>query len=259
MAEDRLGYGSHLTALVQLSREVGRPERDLVILAEGNTSLKSAPDRMLVKATGASLADAQPSDFVEVDLTQYRALLDGNEMDDAPLADALLAAVTRGKKRPSVESLLHAVCLEVDGVTAVVHSHPTSVNSLLCSTTPELLTRGSLFPDQVVVIGRHPMLIPYIDPGLPLAQYVRTELARHIHQHGEAPRTIFLSNHGMFALGATPLDALQITEMAVKSARIILGSIAVGGPRFLEEEQAERIDTRPDELLRRRVLLGNNH
>ena len=81
MTEDHLGYGSHLTALVQLSREVGRPERDLVILAEGNTSLKSAPDRMLVKATGASLADAQPSDFVEVDLTQYRALLDRNEID----------------------------------------------------------------------------------------------------------------------------------------------------------------------------------
>ncbi len=259
MTEVLIGDESHLAALVQLSREVGRPERDLVILAEGNTSLKTAADRMLVKATGATLANAQPSDFVEVDLTQYRAILGGHAIDDARLASSLLAAVTRGKKSPSVESLLHAVCLELDGVAAVIHSHPTAVNSLLCSTTPELLTKGSLFPDQVVVLGRHPMLVPYVDPGLPLARYVRTNLARHLDQYGEAPRAIFLANHGMFALGATSLDALQITEMAVKAARVILGSVALGGPRFLAEEQAERIDTRPDELLRRRVLLGDNH
>ena len=58
-------------------------------------------------------------------------------------------------RRPSVESLLHAVCYEDPGVGAVAHTHPTPVVSL------------------IAVLGRHPLLVGYLDPGPPLARAPR--------------------------------------------------------------------------------------
>jgi rhamnose utilization protein RhaD (predicted bifunctional aldolase and dehydrogenase) len=49
---------SELRTLVELSRTLGEPSRDLVILAEGNTSIRTDPDRMLVKASGSQLGTA---------------------------------------------------------------------------------------------------------------------------------------------------------------------------------------------------------
>jgi len=42
--------------------------------------------------------------------------------------------------------------------------------------------------------------------------------------------------------------------MAVKAARILLGTYAVGGPRFLSEEEIARIHTRLDEHIRQAKL-----
>ena len=59
---------AELRTLVELSRTLGEPGRDLVILAEGNTSIRTGPDRMLVKASGSQLGTAADEDFVEVDI-----------------------------------------------------------------------------------------------------------------------------------------------------------------------------------------------
>jgi len=39
--------------------------------------------------------------------------------------------------------------------------------------------------------------------------------------------------------------------MLVKTCRILAGTLAAGGPRFLSVEHVARIDQRPDELARR--------
>jgi hypothetical protein len=44
--------------------------------------------------------------------------------------------------------------------------------------------------------------------------------------------------------------------MAVKAARILLGTAAFGGPNFLTEENVRRIYTRPDEKYRERGIVG---
>jgi hypothetical protein len=44
--------------------------------------------------------------------------------------------------------------------------------------------------------------------------------------------------------------------MAVKVSRVLGGAIAVGGARTLSQEAVTRIDGRPDELYRRRMLAG---
>jgi hypothetical protein len=42
--------------------------------------------------------------------------------------------------------------------------------------------------------------------------------------------------------------------MAEKAARVLLGTYALGGPRFLTDENLVRIHTRRDEAYRRKVL-----
>ena len=158
-------------------------------------------------------------------------------------------------RRPSAESLLDAVCCYEDpGVGAVAHTHPTPVVSLLCSNRAEALTAGSLFPDQIVVLGRHPLLVGYLDPGLPLARGTLAAVRNRRAAHGQTPRVIYLRNHGVFALGRDPGNALAITTMAVKCARVRQGALAVGHPTYLDDALAARIDTRLDEQLRRARL-----
>lgn len=245
-----------LQEIVALSRVVGESERELVILAEGNTSLRTGVDRMLVKATGCSLRTASADSFVEVDLNGLRQLIAEDTEEDEAVAQMFARAHRWGKGRPSVESLLHAVCLEIDTVDTVVHTHPTAVNALLCSDQAARLIDGSLFPDQIVVLGRNNLLVPYVDPGLTLARHVAKALVEHREKYGDHPKVIYLRNHGMFALGSSPDEAIQITDMAVKAARVLLGALAAGRPVFLDDKHADRIHTRPDELVRRSILAG---
>ena len=108
-----------------------------------------------------------------------------------------------------------------------------------------------LFPDQIVVLGRRPLFVPYVDPGLALARRVRDALGR---PHGEPPKVIYLGNHGLFALGRTPEHVLQITAMAVKASRCSRARSPRGARAPLTEADADRIDTRPDEHYRRAAL-----
>jgi rhamnose utilization protein RhaD (predicted bifunctional aldolase and dehydrogenase) len=243
-----------LERIVDLSRALGDPARDLAILGEGNTSLRTPGGRMLVKASGASLAVAAAQDFVELDPAELLALLDDPAADDAVVAELFARTEALTGRRPSVEAMLHAVCLELGGAEVVGHTHPTPVLALLCSPHAEALATQPLFPDQIVVLGRRPLHVPYVDPGLALARRVRADLAAHVAADGEPPKVVYLGNHGIFALGRSPEHVLQITAMAVKAARVLAGAIAAGGARGLDREAAERIDSRPDEHYRRRAL-----
>ena len=127
------------------------------------------------------------------------------------------------------------------------------MNAILCSKNAAALAAGTLFPDQIVVCG-HALLVPYVDPGVPLGLAVREGIRKHIEVHGSPPKLIYLQNHGLIALGRSPGDVLQVTAMAVKAARILLGTFAAGGPRFLPDSDEARIETRPDEHYRQQIL-----
>ena len=238
--------------MATLARELGRRDRDWAILAEGNCSTIAADGIVHVKASGAEMSQATAADFVELPIAELLALIDDPHAGDNEVQAVFDAVAARsGGRRPSVESLLHAVCLDQAGVTVVGHTHPIPVNAILCSSQPTSLTDGALFPDQVVVIGARPLLVPYVDPGLLLAQRVR----RLLHYRADdLPRAIYLQNHGMFALGNSNSDVLQITEMAVKVARVLIGTRSIGKAVYLDPAAVSRIDTRPDELLRRVAL-----
>ena len=245
-----------LDQIVELSRNLGRPEADYAILGEGNTSARQDDQSFWVKASGARMCGISASGFVQVSFDRLLGLLEGPELDDQALKEALTAAKVdpRAPGRPSVETLLHALFLQLEGVSFVGHTHPTVVNALTCSQAFPQALRGRLFPDEIVICGVAPLLVPYTDPGLPLARRVAGLLKEYLDQHGERPRTAWIQNHGLVALGRTPQQVEDVTAMAVKTARILLGTYAVGGPRFLSREEGDRIRTRPDELYRQQLL-----
>ena len=79
-------------------------------------------------------------------------------------------------------------------------------------------------------------------------------MKRYLDEHDEQPQLILIRNHGLIVLGETAQQVQDTTAMAVKTARILLGTYAAGGPRFMSEHDVARIHTRPDEHFRRRQL-----
>ena len=242
-----------LTDLVHLSRTLGEPWRRFAILAEGNTSQRVTEEQLAVKVTGRSLRHASAEDFVIVSLRRLSGLVDDSEAGDADVARYFDEVETEQGLRPSVEALLHVVCVVDAGATTVAHTHPESVNALLCSDRADVLAGPPIFPDQVVVIGRRALLVPYLDPGVVLAREVRVRLAAHAREWG-MPRVIYLQNHGLVVLGSSAGQALQLTEMADKVSRVVAAALALGNVVPMTDDSAQRIDTRDDEQVRRIAL-----
>ena len=242
--------------LLSLSHDLGREDRRLAILGEGNTSARLTAATMLVKASGSNLGALSPLGLTECRLTDLTALLERSRMPDTAVDDALLASrVDPAARKPSVEAIFHAYLLTLPGVNFVGHTHPVAVNQLLCSKYARTFARRRIFPDEVVCCGVESVFVPYADPGLQLAREIRTAVVAFIKRLARAPRVILLESHGLIALGASPESVFAATTMAVKAAEILSGAAGFGGPpRFMTAAQVARIAGRPDEHYRQKVL-----
>ena len=226
---------STLAQLVAMTQVLGKPERDYVILSEGNTSTRADDGTFFVKATGSRMADVDRDTFLRVDSAEVLALLDGPSLSESEmrlgLADAMVDSPGGGL--PSIETAMHALCLTLGEATFVGHTHPTAINAILCARDAEAPFRQSIFPAESLVCG-DPVFVPYAPPGQPLARAVREALESALDGRGEPPSVLLLQNHGLVALGATPQQVLDITEMMVKAARILVQTYTLGGPRFVD-------------------------
>ena len=248
-----------LEQLVAMSRALGEPERDYVILGEGNTSARVDEDRMYVKASGARLEGITAEGFVQVWRSKVLQMLDAGDLSDAEIEQGLREALvdSSSARRPSVETLLHVYLLGLEGTNFVGHTHPTAANAILCSRDVKQAIAGRIYPDEIVVCGTSPLFVDYVDPGVPLARTVREQTQRYIEEQGCIPQSVLMQNHGLIALGPTAAQVEAVTATWVKTARIIAGAMAFGGPRFLSPENVARIHTRPDEQYRRRDIAGD--
>lgn len=245
-----------LAQLINLSNNLGDPANDYVILGEGNTSAKKDDATFWVKASGTQLCTIDQSGFVEVSFKRVLAMLNGAELSDDEIKNALIEAKIdpQAVGHPSVETVLHAICLSLPGVNYVGHTHPSPINMITCSAAFNTATEGRLFPDEIVVCGPAPVLVPYVDPGLPLAREIQQGINAYIDTYGDIPKTILMQNHGFIALAPTAQQVENITAMAVKTARILVGTYPLGGPNFMTPEAVARIHTRPDEHYRQAII-----
>jgi rhamnose utilization protein RhaD (predicted bifunctional aldolase and dehydrogenase) len=244
-----------LKDLLTLSHELGREERGLAMLGEGNTSARLTDDTYLVKASGTCLGTLKDEDLVECRLSALLPMLEEDSMTDQQVDEALLASRVDPKaKKPSVEAVFHAWLLSLPGIKFVGHAHGTTVNQILCSPRARDLADRRMFPDEIVCCGVASVFIPITDPGLKLAQAIRRETESFVRKHQRQPRAILMQNHGIITLGPTWQSVLAAMLMAEKAAKVFVGAAALGGPVFFTEENIARIAGRPDEVYRQRAL-----
>lgn len=248
---------STLPQLLSLSHDLGREERQLAILGEGNTSAACEDGKTFwVKGSGSSLATISEKQFSRAQFADVLGMLERTTMDEKEIDAALKACLADPlHPKPSIETLLHAICLTDGKAKFVGHTHAEACNQILCSRHgAEPFTKGHIFPDAIVVCGRVPMVVPYADPGLALGIAFRESLRKYLEDVGAPPKLVLMVNHGIVALGQTARDVLNVTLMAQKWARILVGAMQLGGAQYLTEENVRRIDGRSDEEYRRRML-----
>ena len=269
--------------LVALTRRLGDPAADLVVLAEGNTSVRLPGDRFAVKASGSRMDLAEPGDFVVGDLPELVEVLERGGTDQETLSRLLSASPTGPEQsggnqtheragaapgrpasrrseaeairhRASIETLVHVVALAA-GASWVAHTHPTAIVGLLAVSEARQLWEAPLFPDEAVVLGE-PVWVPYAAPGIALGAAVHAAVRERLDRDGAPPRLVLLGNHGIVALGASATEAETITTMAVKAARVRAVALGAGTPAPLGIDHARELAGRPDEAARRTLLGG---
>jgi rhamnose utilization protein RhaD (predicted bifunctional aldolase and dehydrogenase) len=174
-----------LSQLIAMSRSLGDPAMDYVMLGEGNTSARADAETFWVKASGASLHTLDLRGLIRVRFESILKLLEFEQLSDADIQRGLESARVDPEVQaiPSVETFLHALTLQLDGVNFVSHTHPTAINAILCSQKAAEAVSGRLFPDEIVYCGPAPVYVPYTDPGLPLARAVRQGMVRPGGKH----------------------------------------------------------------------------
>jgi rhamnose utilization protein RhaD (predicted bifunctional aldolase and dehydrogenase) len=244
-------------ALLKLSHDLGREDRGLAILGEGNTSCRLDEATFLVKASGSSLGSLQENQLVACRQAALLPLLESADLTEAAVEKALLdSRVDAAQPKPSIEAVFHAWLLTLPGIEVIGHTHPVAVNQILCAgqDVARKFAEERRFPDEIVCGGARSVLVPYVDPGTPLARAIRDGVKQFIQAENRPPRLILLRNHGLIACGGSTGSVLAATLMAEKSARIFAGASALGGASALTPANVARIDSRPDEHYRQRML-----
>jgi len=244
----------HITEqLVHLSRRIGDPGKNYVILGEGNTSARIDDHHFFVKASGAALATAAEGDFLEMATEAVLGVIDAGRLKNDEVERRLnLAKMDRATPaRPSVETIMHAIMIREAGSMFVAHTHPTAVNAILCSKQARELFGGWLLPEHAIFLGPEPVFVDYHDPGQLLAIATRDAIREFMQRRGHAPKSVLMRNHGLIVGAATPGEVEAMTAMWVKASEILLGTLFAGGPEFLSPDAVDRLLSRVDTMYHR--------
>lgn len=242
--------------LVALTRSLGDPAKDLVILAEGNTSQRLADGRIAVKSSGVYMSSATREDFVVTDVDPLVALIEDPSATQEDLTSALDAGEHDGaRRRGSIETLVHVAVQAVQPVPYVAHTHPTAVLGLLSSIHAETAFAQWVYSDEAVVIGV-PLFVPYAEPGIALGRLFLERLRAYHAERGELPSVVLLANHGIVAIGGSPDAVEAITLMTVKGARTRVQALSIGGVTGLGADAVAHYFDRTDMAERRKNLAG---
>jgi rhamnose utilization protein RhaD (predicted bifunctional aldolase and dehydrogenase) len=158
-----------------LTRTLGEPARDLVVIGEGNTSARVDSDTFLIKASGQQMQTMEPEGLVAV---RFAPILEMLNADPPPTLEEQKAIARAAKldpdaPDPSIEVSFHALLLSECRASFIGHTHPTPILSILCSPRAKDFAERRTFPDEAVLCGPRSAYVPYADPGLPLAHAIR--------------------------------------------------------------------------------------
>lgn len=223
-----------LNELISLSLSLGKPENDYVILGEGNTSAKIDDSCFFVKASGRTLSKSNSETFVKVSTASALALLD-KEISHSQVKDALFSTLVdkQTSQQPSIETLFHAFLLSCPGINFIGHTHPTAINSILCSENSEEIIKSKIFPDDLKFCNMEYIYIKCPGPGIELAREIREKTNNYLKIHSSMPKAFMIQSHGLVVAGETAQEVEAITAMWCKTAKVMMNTFLFGGPRLL--------------------------
>ena len=148
-------------------------------------------------------------------------------LDDLVLID-LEGAVqhARDGRHPSSEMHLHLACYQAfDDIGSVIHSHPVWATMFAIAHQPI----PACIDEFAVYCGGEIRCADYAASGTP---DVGANAVKALQDRGAA----LIANHGLVAVGPRPDKALHITALVERTAQIVWGARALGGPVPIPEE-----------------------
>jgi L-fuculose-phosphate aldolase len=175
--------------------------RGLVEGTAGNISARRADGNVVITPSSVDYRDMQLDDLVVID----------------PDGSVLQAAEGRA---PSSEMQLHLACYRAfDDVGSVIHSHP--VWATMFAIAHESIP--ACIDEFAVYCGGDVRCADYAASGTP---DVGTNAVKALEGRGAA----LIANHGLVAVGPRPDKVLHITALVERTAQIVWGARALGGP-----------------------------
>lgn len=215
------------------SRLLGQ-DSSLVLAGGGNTSFKD--DSWLhVKASGHSLATLDIDGFAQLDREGLQELLDGDELGDIEMMDALARIQPDGAepKVPSIEALVHHAI----PAASVLHTHADAIVTL---------TNAEGWRQHVsAALGDEIVMLDYCKPGHRLAMMVRDLVAAGTLAGASG---LVLRHHGLFTFGSTAREAYERhVSLIARAQGYILDrtGVAVGRTSAIEATLASATDAEP--------------
>ena len=155
---------------------------------------------------------------------------------DELTAEAIVELDAQGRpvdagRRPSSEWQMHlGIYMRRPDAQAVVHCHSRFASILACC--------GRAIPSlhyMVGVSGRSTI------PLAPYACFGSVELAERVIETLDGGFACLMANHGQIAIGSNLRRALAVALELEEQSAIYWGSLAIGGPRLLSEEQMTEV------------------
>jgi len=187
------------TAVLDAAKDMLR--RGLVEGTAGNISARRSDGNIVVTPSSVDYRDMQLDDLVLID----------------PQGAVLHAADGRS---PSSEAKLHLACYQAfDDIGSVIHSHPVWATMFAIAHEPI----PACIDEFAVYCGGEVRCTEYAASGTP---EVGTNAVKALEGRGAA----LIANHGLVAVGPRPDKVLHITALVERTAQIVWGARALGGP-----------------------------
>jgi L-fuculose-phosphate aldolase len=175
--------------------------RGLVEGTAGNISARRADGNVVITPSSVDYRDMQLDDLVVID------------------SDGSVLRAAEGRA-PSSEMQLHLACYRAfDDVGSVIHSHP--VWATMFAIAHESIP--ACIDEFAVYCGGDVRCADYAASGTP---DVGTNAVKALEGRGAA----LIANHGLVAVGPRPDKVLHITALVERTAQIVWGARALGGP-----------------------------
>ena len=180
-------------------------EKGLVEGTSGNVSARMTDGNVCITPSSVDYRDMTLDDLV--------VLTPGGE-------------VVSGHRPPSSEKLLHLACYEAfEEVGGVIHSHAVHATMFAVARKP----LPAAIDEFTIYVGGDVDVTEYAPSG---SADVGTAAVKCLADRGAA----LLASHGMVAIGKSPADALHTTAVVERTASIVIGAMALGGPVPLPEK-----------------------